>query len=348
MACEGKSFWWLQINLLQKNLWDDFMDDTTKKQIFFVFIVLFILLLIYFLVDLFFSLSNTIKLVFLLILILAFFIAIIFKTGFVLYLQEFERAVISRFGRLNRVSGPGWAFMIPGIETFKLVDLRTQTLEVPKQDVITKDNVSIKIDAVIYLYVRKDPQSVINSVFAIDDYKQAAQLFIKSTIREVIGSMVLSEVIGNINDLNKRMVTELAHMSGDWGISVESVELKEIIIPDKVVDAMNRQKAATQDRLAIVQLAEAEREKIEAINKAASNLSGNSITYYYIKALEEMSKGASSKIIFPMEFSKMAEILAGKLAPNPGEKSKLEGFIDKYGDLLEAKIKDAGLEEKKE
>lgn len=322
------------------------MDDTTKKQIFFVFILLFILLGIYFLVDLIFSVSNLVKLIFLLVVVLVVIIIIIFKTGFVLFLQQYERAVISRFGRLHRVSGPGWAFMIPGLETFKFVDLRTQTLDVPKQDVITKDNVSIKIDLVIYLYVKKDPQSIINSVMEIDDYKQASQQFIKASVREVIGGMVLSEVIGNINELNKRLVEELAHISGDWGIAVESVELKEIIIPDKVIEAMHKQKAASQERLAIVQLAEAEREKIDAINKAASNLTDKSVTYYYIKALEEMSKGASSKIIFPMEFTRLAEILAGKVMPKPGEKSKLESFIDKYGDMLENKLQNMEEEKK--
>lgn len=322
------------------------MDDTTKKQIFFVFIILFILLGIYFIVDLVFSISNLVRLIFLLVLIVILIVVIIFKTGFVLFLQEYERAVISRFGRLHRVSGPGWAFMIPGIETFKLVDLRTQTLDVSKQEVITKDNVAIKIDIVIYLFVKKDPQSVINSVMEIDDYKQASQQFIKSSVREVIGGMNLSDVISNINELNKRLVTELAHISGDWGISVESVELKEIIIPDKVIEAMHKQKAATQERLAIVQLAEAEREKIDAINKAASNLSDKSVTYYYIKALEEMSRGASSKIIFPMEFTRLAEILAGKVAPKLAEKSKLESFIDKYGDMLENKLQN--MEDKKD
>jgi regulator of protease activity HflC (stomatin/prohibitin superfamily) len=321
------------------------MDDTTKKQIFFVFIILFILLGIYFLIDLIFSVSNMVKVIFLIVLAFILVTVIIFKTGFVLFLQQYERAVISRFGRLHRVSGPGWAFMIPWVETFKLVDLRTQTLDVPKQDVITKDNVSIKIDAVIYLFVRKDPRSIINSVMEIDDYKQASQQFIKSTVREVIGGMELSEVISNINELNRKMVSELAHISANWGISVESVELKEIIIPDTVVEAMHKQKAATQERLAIVQLAEAEREKIDAINKAASNLTDKSVTYYYIKALEEMSKGASSKIIFPMEFTRLAEVLAGKVMPKAGEKSKLEGFIDKYGDLLEDKLK--GMEDAK-
>lgn len=317
------------------------MNDVTKKQIFFVFIIIFSLLLVYFLVDLIFTMDTTAKIIFLVILLIIFFVAIILKTGFVLFLQEYERAVISRFGRLNRVSGPGWAFIFPGIETYKKVDLRVLTLDVPKQEVITKDNVSLKIDIVMYLSVRKDPKSVINSVMAVDDYKQASQLFVKSSVREVIGNMEFSQVIGNINELNKKLVAELAHISQDWGISVESVELKEIIVPDKIVDAMNKQKAASQERLAIVQLAEAEREKIEAINKAASNLTDKSVTYYYIKALEEMSRGASNKIIFPMEFTRLAEILAGKMAPaNPKEKGKLEEFIDKYGDLLENKIKE--------
>jgi len=322
------------------------MEEATKKQIFFVFIILFVLLAIYFLVDLFVSMSNLIKLIFLLVLILVFVIVVVLKAGFVLFLQEYERAVIFRFGRLHRVSGPGWAFIIPGLETSRKVELRVQTIDVPKQEVLTKDNVAVKIDAVIYLAVKKDPQSVINSVINVEDYKQAAQLFIKSSVREVIGNMELSEVISNINELNKKLVAELAYVSKDWGISVESVELKEIIVPDIVMEAMHKQKVAGQERLAIVQMAEAEREKISAINRAASELSDKSISYYYIKALEEISKGASTKIIFPMEFSRLAEILAGKMAPKPGEKSKLEGFLEKYGDLIENKVQK--LEEKEE
>lgn len=314
------------------------MDNATKRQFFLIFILISFLLLVYFVLDLFLSLPWAIKAIFLAIIVLIIFSIIFVKAGFILFLQEYERAVILRFGKLHRISGPGWALTIPGLENFTKVDLRVQTIDVAKQEVITKDNVAIKVDAIIFLSVKKDPKSVANSVLNVEDYKKAAQLFVKSSVREVIGNMVLSEVVSNINELNVRLLKELAKITSEWGINVESVELKEIIVPDIVIDAMHKQKAAEQERLAIIQIAEAEREKISAIDKSASQLGDKSISYYYIKALEEMSKGASTKIIFPMEFSRLAEILAGKVAPKPQEKSKLENFLDKYGDLLEEKL----------
>lgn len=314
------------------------MDNATKRQFFLIFILISFLLLVYFVLDLFLSLPWAIKAIFLAIIVLIVFSIIFVKAGFILFLQEYERAVILRFGKLHRISGPGWALTIPGLENFTKVDLRVQTIDVAKQEVITKDNVAIKVDAIIFLSVKKDPKSVANSVLNVEDYKKAAQLFVKSSVREVIGNMVLSEVVSNINELNVRLLKELAKITSEWGINVESVELKEIIVPDIVIDAMHKQKAAEQERLAIIQIAEAEREKISAIDKSASQLGDKSISYYYIKALEEMSKGASTKIIFPMEFSRLAEILAGKVAPKPQEKSKLENFLDKYGDLLEEKL----------
>jgi len=314
------------------------MNDSTKKQIFFIFLILFTLLAIYFVVDLIFSLSGVTKLIFLIVFIIVLLIGVFLKFGFVLFLKEYERSVIMRFGKLNRVAGPGWAFYIPGLETHKKVDLRVQTIDIPSQTVVTKDNVAIKVDAVIYLFVKKDPVSVINSVVNVKDYMEASQLYIKSSIRKVIGNMTLSEAISNISELNKRLLVDLAKISKDWGVSIESVELKNIVIPDTVVEAMHKEKASEQEKLAIVQLAEAEKQKIATINTAASDLSEKSITYYYIKALEEISKGASTKIIFPMEFSRLAEVLAGKVAPKSGEKNKLEGFLKKYGDVIEANV----------
>lgn len=314
------------------------MDNATKRQFFLIFILISILLLVYFLLDMFLSLPWAIKASFLGIIVLIALTTLIIKAGFVLFLQEYERAVILRFGKLHRISGPGWALTIPGLENYTKVDLRVQTIDVAKQEVITKDNVAIKVDAIIFLSVKKDPKSVANSVLNVEDYKKAAQLFVKASVREVIGNMILSEVVSNINELNVRLLKELAKITSEWGINVESVELKEIIVPDIVIEAMHKQKAAEQERLAIVQIAEAEREKISAIDKSASQLGDKSISYYYIKALEEMSKGASTKIIFPMEFSRLAEILAGKVAPKANEKSKLEKFLDKYGDMLEDKL----------
>ncbi|MEK6820972.1 MAG: SPFH domain-containing protein, partial [archaeon] len=105
------------------------------------------------------------------------FALVVRQYDFLLTLKEYERAVVFRVGRIHRVAGPGWAFIAPLFESFKIVDLRTQTLDVQPQTVITRDNVVVKIDAVIYLYIKKDSQSIINSVIEVDNFKNGATQF---------------------------------------------------------------------------------------------------------------------------------------------------------------------------
>lgn len=311
------------------------MDTKIKKQIYFLFILLLIVLLGYFLVNLFLSANVILKTIIGIIAIIIIISAIVVKFGGILFLNEYERAVILRFGRLDRIGGPGWTLIIPGIEKALPVELRTQTIDIPKQDVITKDNVMVTIDAVVYMRVNKDPKDIVNAVISVENYREAARLFIKAQIRDVIGTMTLSETVSNINDLNEKLKKELQQVSKDWGIKVDSAEIKEIKIPDEVIDAMHKQKAAIQRKLATMEDAQGEHEKIKAINSAASELSDKSVAYYYIKALEEMSRGSSSKIIFPMEFTKLANILTGKIEANPKEQSQAEDFLKKYGSVID-------------
>ncbi len=311
------------------------MDNKVKKNVFFLFILLLIVLFIYFIIDLFMSSSLVVKIIIGVIAGIVILTAITVTSGAVLFLDEYERAVIFRFGRLNRVSGPGWTLIIPWLEKATRVDLRTLTIDIPRQDVITKDNVMITIDAIIYLRVNKDPRDVISAIINVEDYKEASKLFVKAQVRDVIGQMELSETISNINELNEKLKKELQQVSKDWGIKIDSVEIKEIKIPDEVIDAMHKQKAAIQKKLAIIEEAQAEHEKIKAINLAATELSDKSVAYYYIKALEEMSRGESTKIIFPMEFTKLASIITGKIDGTQTEQNKADNFLKQYGPLLE-------------
>jgi len=314
------------------------MEPKVKKQIYFLFILLLVLLLVYFGVNIFLS-SNIVLQVIIGIIVLFAVISVIFvKAGAILFLEEYERAVISRFGRLNRVGGPGWTFIIPGIERATHVELRTQTIDIPKQDAMTKDNIMLTLDAVIYLKVNKDPRDIVNAVINVENYREAAKLFIKAQIRDVIGNMALSDVISNINDLNEKLKKELLLISKDWGIKVDSVEIKEIKVPDEVIEAMHKQKAAIQKKLAVIEEAQGEHEKIKAINAAASELTDKSVAYYYIKALEEMSKGESTKIIFPMEFSRLANIISGKIGGSNREQAQADKFLEQYGPLLQKYI----------
>ena len=172
------------------------------------------------------------------------FLVLVKQYDFLLTLKEYERALIYRAGRVNRVGGPGWTFLTPVLESFKIVDLRTQTLDVKPQTVITKDNVVVTIDAVIYLYVKRDNQSVINSVIEIDDYRRAASQYVQSKIRDVAGSLTLSELISDVGKLNDKLAKELEQISANWGVAVESVEIQTLDVPKEIEEAFSKRAAA--------------------------------------------------------------------------------------------------------
>lgn len=279
--------------------------------------------------------------------IIAFLVAV-WKFDFLILLTEYERAVIYRFGKVKRVGGPGWAFMVPIIENYTMVDLRTKTIDVPKQDVITSDSIELKVDAIIYLKVNSDPQSVINSVVEVEDYREAVRLYVVSSIRDIMGGMNLSEIIANIYKLNTKLKESLSVVSRNWGVGIEAVEIKDVDVPKVVMDAMHAEKAATQEKLARIQKAEAQRAEIEAVKSATEGLSRNAITYYYIKALEEMSKGQSTKIYFPVELSRLAESVSDTLgrsstsaAASAPSAAAIEKIAAPYKDLIQEFVDNA-------
>jgi len=317
-------------------------EKQLKALIFFGLIFLIIIAIALF----FFFSKQIIANIFLIILLIA-FILILWKAQTIIFLEEFERAVISRFGRVNRVGGPGWTFILPFIESYKKVDLRTKTIDVEKQDVITKDMVELKIDAVLYLHVKKDSDAVIKSVVEVEDFSFAAKTLVVSAIRNLVGSMTLAEVISNIDVLNEKLKKELEKIANKWGIEVEAVEMKDVDIPKVVVDAMHAEKAAIQEKLARVHRAEAQKAEIEAVQAAAEKLSDKTLAYYYIKALEEMSKGKGTKIIFPLEFSRLAETIAGKERLLSIDSKTINDYKKILEETIENAVKKAKEKEKK-
>src|SRR3989338_1172945 len=275
----------------------------------------------------------------------AFAVFMLWRFDFLLTLSDYERAVISRFGRVNRVGGPGWCLLLPPIETYETVELRTQIVDIPKQDVVTKDGIEVKIDAVIYLRVRDEPRSVINSVVKVEDYKRAAELYVVSEIRDVGGTLTMRELISNVDELNSRIQATLEKVAHGWGVEIQSVEIRDIDIPKAVLDAMHEEKAAVQKKLARMEEAEAHKAEIDAVKEAAEHLSDKAISYYYIKALEKMSEGKSTKIVFPMEISKLAAQISGKLGasvaaqPEAASAQSDEQLVARYAPLLAAALK---------
>ncbi len=302
------------------------MDKRDIKYIVFLLLVVLAILALFLAVvyaDFFFK--NALWLIALLL-----FILIVWKTDLILPLNEYEKAVVFRFGRLSRVAGPGWIFILPIIETAKIVDLRVKTIDIPKQDVITKENVELQIDAVIYIKVKNDKQSIINSVIAVDDFEKASRLYTISIIRNIVGSMTLSELISNIGTLNKKVKTHLEDITKEWGLEIVATEIKDIDVPRTILDAIDREMAAARDRQARIELAEAHKAEIEAVKKAAESLSDDTLAYFYIRALEKLGEGKSTKIIFPMELSNLAKSLS-----KAKTETQIEKLLRKYKPLID-------------
>ncbi len=312
------------------------MGDTLKVVIFvglLAAIVAFIFLLVYGIVT-----SNPALLAVLFAILAT--IYIVKKTDTLLKLKEYERAVVFRFGRFAGVRGPGWVIVIPFIESYVKVDLRVITIDVPPQKVITRDNIEVTVDAIIALKVIDPKKAVLN----VKNFQEAALLFVKSELREVIGNMTLSEVIANVDKINARLKEGLQAIAKDWGILVVDVGVKEIKLPRDLLEAMHRRREAEQLKEAKRQEAEAEKITIEAVKEAAEGLSDKAIAYYYIKALEQIAAGKATKIVLPLEVSQLATMIA-KSVGNVSAEQVEKDLMTKYKHLVEAFLK--GLKEKK-
>ncbi len=250
--------------------------------------------------------------------------------------KEYERVVVFRLGRVIGVKGPGIVFLIPFIDRPVKVDLREQYIEVSKQTCITRDNAPVDIDFLIYFKVIEPLQSVLN----VQDFRGAATGIATTTLRAVVGDIELDSVLARREEINKVLRVKLDEVTGRWGVKITTVEIREIIPPREVQDAMIRQMSAERNRRAMVTEAEgkkesailvAEGEKQSAILKAegerqalilkaegyalalekilrvAKNLDENTMALQYLDTLKEIAKGESTKIVLPMEFTKIIE-----------------------------------------
>jgi len=265
---------------------------------------------------------------------------VVWKTDALVELLEYQRAVVFRFGRFVGVRGPGWIFVIPFVETYKVVDTRVQTVDVPKQEVVTKDNIVLNVDAVIYLQV-VDPEK---AILKVDDYKEASRLFVQAMIRDLIGSMTLDEVIGKIDELNERLKVSLSKMADAWGVKVVSVQLTDIDIPPGLRKAMHQMMIAEKEKRARAERAEALKIELEAIKEAVKDMNEQVLLYFYIEAIKKLAEGRSTKIIYPLELSSLAEAIAQKIGFVSADRVRRD--LEKYGDVIKKVLEKGGEGEK--
>ncbi|MFH0835847.1 MAG: SPFH domain-containing protein [Candidatus Micrarchaeota archaeon] len=253
------------------------------------------------------------------------------------FVRDYERLVMFRLGRFIGVKGPGWIFYIPNVDSMERVDLRTQTIDIAPQSVITNENVTLKVDAIVYYRV-VDPQKV---VIEIKDHVAAVRSLIHAQIRNVIGKMDLEEVITKTEEINQDLYHTLQDVSERWGIKTVKVEIQSIQLPEDLIKALHQRRAAREYKAKVQTEAEAKQDAIDILDRAASKMSDNTLAYLYLNTLQRISDGKSNKIIFPMELSQLASMLSGKLGGGKSDKPDYEGAVKTLMDAYTEKQKQA-------
>jgi regulator of protease activity HflC (stomatin/prohibitin superfamily) len=210
--------------------------------------------------------------------------------------KEYERAVVFRFGRFAGVRGPGLIFLIPGVEQMSKIELRTVTLDVPSQDIITRDNVTLKVNGVVYFRV-DDPKK---AILAIEDYLMATGQIAQTTLRSVIGQFELDEILSSRDKINLKLQAILDDHTDPWGIKVSAVEVKAIDLPLEMQRAMAKQAEAERDKRAKIISATGEFEASKVLADAAEILGKqkNAITLRYLDTMREISVGGNTSTTF--------------------------------------------------
>ncbi|WP_447744892.1 slipin family protein [Pseudomonas nicosulfuronedens] len=225
-------------------------------------------------------------------------------------LREYERGVVFQLGRFWKVKGPGLVLVIPVVQQMVRVDLRTVVLDVPPQDVISRDNVSVKVNAVVYFRVL-DPQK---AIIQVENFLAATSQLAQTTLRAVLGKHELDEMLAERERLNMDIQKVLDAQTDAWGIKVANVEIKHVDLNESMIRAIARQAEAERERRAKVIHAEGELQASEKLMQAAEILSRQSgaMQLRYMQTLGSIAGDKNSTIVFPMPL----ELLKGLLEPS--------------------------------
>lgn len=226
-------------------------------------------------------------------------------------LKEFERAVVFRLGRFTGVRGPGLIILIPGLEKMVRIDLRTVTMDVPSQDIITRDNVTIKVNGVLYFRVSNPEKAVI----AVEDYYNATSQIAQTTLRSVIGQFELDDILANRDKINVKLQTILDEQTEPWGVKISAVEVKAIDLPIEMQRAMAKQAQAERDKRAKIISAEGELMASQKLSEAAAILGRepNGIILRYLETMRDISSGDGRQTtFFPIPIDFLNNIMGNK------------------------------------
>ena len=222
--------------------------------------------------------------------------------------REYERAVIFRLGRLVGTRGPGLFLLIPMIEKMVKLDLRIITLDVPAQEVITRDNIPITVDAVLYFKV-SDP---IRAVVEVENFLKATSQIAQTSLRGVAGEAAFDEILAEREKINTKLHKIIDIATDPWGIKVSAVEIKHVEVPEAMQRAIAKQAEAERVRRAKIILAEGEFQAAQKLKDAGEILGANPIVFRYLETIAEAAKEKSNTIIFPAEMLDLVKKISRK------------------------------------
>lgn len=254
------------------------------------------------------------------IVIIVIFLLILLPTS-IKVVQEYERGVIFRLGRLLGAKGPGFFMIIPFVDRMVKIDLRVITMDVPPQDIITKDNVTVRVNAVIYFRV-VDPEA---SVVKVLDYARSTSLISQTTLRNVLGQSELDELLGQREKLNQILQKMIDEQTDPWGIKVTIVEIKDVELPETMRRSMAAQAEAERERRAKIINADGEYQAAQRLADAAKIISKEPATIQlrYLQTLTEIASERASTIVFPLPLDMISGLLnRGQSQDRPTGESK--------------------------
>ena len=239
-------------------------------------------------------------------------VVIIFLSNAIKIVQEYERGTVFRLGRFVGLRGPGLVLLIPFIERMRKIDLRVVTMDVPRQECMTLDNVTVSVDAVVYFRVI----DAANAVLKVNDYVRATHLLAQTTLRNVVGQSELDELLAHRDRLNEKIQKVVDEGTDPWGIKVSMVETKEVELPENMQRAMAAQAEAERDRRAKVVHAQGEYQAAEKLAQAAEIMSKQpaALQLRYLQTLSSIATERSNTILFPLPMDLLGAFLA-KPAP---------------------------------
>ena len=248
------------------------------------------------------------------------FILLIVLSMAVRVVPEYRRLVLFRLGRLVGSRGPGIVFIMPILDKAISVDLRILTLDVPVQEVITKDNVAIKVNAVVYFRVLEPAKSVVE----VENYIVATSQLAQTTLRSVVGSVELDEVLSSREKINQELQKIIDERTDPWGIKVSAVEVKELELPEGMKRAMARQAEAERERRAKIIAAEGELQAAEKLSQAAHQMESSPITLQlrYLQTIREISGERNTTTFFPIPVDLVKPFIDRLTSPSQSQENK--------------------------